>query len=82
MICASRGLPNLLALDDAAFRSLFSGSPVKRIGRDRFLRNVLIAAGNSGDLVPGCPLPRLARRCLAAGARRGGLGAVAAAAAG
>jgi epoxyqueuosine reductase len=42
-------LAELLALDDAAFRSLFSGSPVKRIGRDRFLRNVLIAAGNSGD---------------------------------
>jgi len=39
----------LLALDDAAFRTLFSGSPVKRIGRDRFIRNVLIAAGNSGD---------------------------------
>lgn len=37
-----------LTLDDAAFRSLFSGSPVKRIGRDRFVRNVLIAAGNSG----------------------------------
>ena len=42
-------LPALLALDDAAFRRLFSGSPIKRIGRDRFLRNVLIAAGNSGD---------------------------------
>ena len=38
----------LLALDDAGFRALFSGSPVKRIGRDRFVRNVLIAAGNSG----------------------------------
>jgi epoxyqueuosine reductase len=43
-------LADLLALDDAAFRTLFSGSPVKRIGRDRFLRNVLIAAGNSGTL--------------------------------
>ena len=43
-------LADLLALDDAAFRALFSGSPVKRIGRDRFIRNVLIAAGNSGDL--------------------------------
>ncbi|MBW8787664.1 MAG: tRNA epoxyqueuosine(34) reductase QueG [Rhizobium leguminosarum] len=39
----------LLTLDDAAFRAFFSGSPVKRIGRDRFIRNVLIAAGNSGD---------------------------------
>ncbi|MCY1297972.1 Epoxyqueuosine reductase [compost metagenome] len=47
-------LEALLGLDDPAFRSLFSGSPVKRIGRDRFVRNVLIAAGNSGDqaLVP------------------------------
>jgi epoxyqueuosine reductase len=41
-------LAALAALDDAAFRALFSGSPVKRIGRDRFLRNVLIAIGNSG----------------------------------
>ncbi|XKM40632.1 tRNA epoxyqueuosine(34) reductase QueG [Rhizobium ruizarguesonis] len=39
----------LLTLDDAAFRAFFRGSPVKRIGRDRFIRNVLIAAGNSGD---------------------------------
>ena len=42
-------LADLLALDDASFRSFFSGSPVKRIGRDRFVRNVLIAAGNSGE---------------------------------
>ncbi|HEV7253148.1 MAG TPA: tRNA epoxyqueuosine(34) reductase QueG [Mesorhizobium sp.] len=42
-------LADLLALDDAGFRALFSGSPVKRIGRDRFLRNVLYAAGNAGD---------------------------------
>ncbi|PCK84771.1 tRNA epoxyqueuosine(34) reductase QueG [Rhizobium sophoriradicis] len=39
----------LLTLDDAAFRAFFSGSPVKRIGRDRFIRNVLIAAGNSSE---------------------------------
>lgn len=39
----------LLGLDDAVFRTFFSGSPVKRIGRDRFIRNVLIAAGNSND---------------------------------
>ena len=47
-------LSELLALDDAAFRRRFAGTPVKRTGRDRFLRNVLIAAGNSGDagLVP------------------------------
>ncbi|MDE2384136.1 MAG: tRNA epoxyqueuosine(34) reductase QueG [Alphaproteobacteria bacterium] len=43
-------LRDLLALDDAAFRSLFSGSPVKRIGRESFIRNCLIAAGNSGDI--------------------------------
>jgi epoxyqueuosine reductase len=40
---------DLLTLDDAAFRKLFSGSPIKRTGRDRFIRNVLIAAGNSTD---------------------------------
>jgi epoxyqueuosine reductase len=46
----------LLPLDGAAFRALFSGSPVKRIGRDRFIRNVLIATGNSGsaELVAHC----------------------------
>ncbi len=38
----------LAALDDAGFRVLFSGSPIKRIGRNRFVRNVLIAIGNSG----------------------------------
>jgi epoxyqueuosine reductase len=42
-------LTELARLDDAAFRALFTKSPVKRIGRDRFLRNVLIAIGNSGD---------------------------------
>ncbi|MFN7127948.1 MAG: tRNA epoxyqueuosine(34) reductase QueG [Brevundimonas sp.] len=42
-------LSDLLALDDAAFRALFTKSPVKRIGRDRFLRNVLYAVGNSDD---------------------------------
>jgi epoxyqueuosine reductase len=45
---AAPRLAELAALDDAAFRRLFSGSPVKRIGRDRFVRNVLIAIGNSG----------------------------------
>jgi epoxyqueuosine reductase len=42
-------LADLSQLDDAAFRALFSKSPVKRIGRDRFIRNVLIAIGNSTD---------------------------------
>jgi epoxyqueuosine reductase len=47
-------LAELLVLDDRAFRARFRGTPIKRTGRDRFLRNVLIAAGNSGDvgLVP------------------------------
>ena len=42
-------LAELLALDDAAFRKRFAGTPVKRTGRDRVVRNALIAAGNSGD---------------------------------
>ncbi len=46
---AAPRLADLLMLDDAAFRRLFSGSPVKRIGRNRFVRNCLYAAGNSGD---------------------------------
>ena len=52
-------LANLLMLDDAAFRAFFSGSPVKRIGRDRFVRNCLIAAGNSGDRTLAEPCRRL-----------------------
>lgn len=43
-------LAELARLDDAAFRARFSGSPIKRIGRDRFVRNVLYAIGNSGSL--------------------------------
>jgi epoxyqueuosine reductase len=42
-------LVELLALDDAAFRLRFAGTPVKRTGRNRVVRNALIAAGNSGD---------------------------------
>jgi epoxyqueuosine reductase len=42
-------LTELALLDDPGFRALFSGSPIKRIGRDRFVRNVLIALANSGD---------------------------------
>lgn len=42
-------LSALLALDDPAFRALFAGTPIKRTGRDRFVRNAAIAAGNSGD---------------------------------
>lgn len=43
-------LADLLALDDAGFRQVFAGSPIKRIGRGRMVRNAAIAAGNSGDL--------------------------------
>lgn len=47
---AAPDLADLLTLNDAAFRTFFSGTPIKRTGRDRFVRNLLIAAGNSGDL--------------------------------
>ncbi len=46
----SPALAALATLDDAQFRALFRKSPIKRIGRDRFLRNVMIAIGNSGDV--------------------------------
>jgi epoxyqueuosine reductase len=51
---ASPRLADLLALDDAAFREMFAGSPIKRIGVKRMIRNCLIGAGNSGDpaLIP------------------------------
>ncbi len=48
--CDSPPLTELLALDDAAFRARFRGTPIKRTGRDRFVRNALIAAGNSRDV--------------------------------
>lgn len=47
--CLAPPLAELAALDDGQFRSRYSGSPIKRIGRDRFVRNVMIAIGNSGD---------------------------------
>jgi epoxyqueuosine reductase len=50
-------IADLLTLDDATFRTFFSGSPVKRIGRNRFIRNVLMAAGNSKN-------PLYIERCL------------------
>jgi epoxyqueuosine reductase len=46
---AAPRLADLLALDESAFREMFAGSPIKRIGRNRMIRNCLIAAGNSGD---------------------------------
>jgi len=52
-------LAELAKLDDAGFRTLFSKSPVKRTGRDRFIRNVLIAIGNSGDIALAAEAERL-----------------------
>ena len=57
---AAPPLAELARLDDAGFRVRFSGSPIKRIGRDRFVRNVLIAVGNSGE----ADLKPAAARCL------------------
>lgn len=54
-------LADLLALDDASFRELFSGSPIKRIGRNRMVRNAAIAAGNSGQQALAPPLRALAQ---------------------
>jgi epoxyqueuosine reductase len=53
-------LAELAALNDAAFRALFAGTAIKRTGRDRFVRNVLIAIGNSG----GCALAVEAERLI------------------
>jgi epoxyqueuosine reductase len=46
---AAPRIGDLLALDDAGFREMFAGSPIKRIGRNRMIRNCLVAAGNSSD---------------------------------
>jgi epoxyqueuosine reductase len=56
---AAPELADLLALDDAGFRQVFAGSPIKRIGRDRMVRNCLIAAGNSGSAALVAPVSRL-----------------------
>jgi epoxyqueuosine reductase len=56
---AAPALADLLALDDAGFRQVFAGSPIKRIGRDRMVRNAAIAAGNSGMPALAEPLRRL-----------------------
>jgi epoxyqueuosine reductase len=55
----SPSLAELARLDDPAFRELFAKSPVKRLGRDRFVRNVLYAIGNSGDPALGAEAVRL-----------------------
>lgn len=54
-------LADILSLDDAAFRKRFAGTPVKRTGRDRVVRNALIAAGNSGDAAHLPAIERLLR---------------------
>jgi epoxyqueuosine reductase len=56
---AAPKLADLLALDDAAFRAVFAGSPIKRIGRNRMVRNAAIAAGNSGRAELLVPLRKL-----------------------
>ena len=84
--CARRRLAELARLDDAQFRALFAKTSIKRTGRDRFVRNVLIAIGNSGDacarreaerllddpspLVRGAAVWALARHCRARHSRR------------
>ncbi len=57
---AAPALADLLALDDASFRHVFAGSPIKRIGRGRMVRNAAIAAGNSGSPALIEPLRKLA----------------------
>jgi epoxyqueuosine reductase len=57
---AAPPLADLLALDDASFRQVFAGSPIKRIGRNRMVRNAAIAAGNSAMPALIAPLQRLA----------------------
>ncbi len=56
---AAPALGDILALDDASFRKIFSGSPIKRIGRNRMVRNAAIAAGNSKAPSLIVPLQRL-----------------------
>jgi epoxyqueuosine reductase len=52
-------LADILALDDASFRQVFAGSPIKRIGRDRMVRNALTAAGNGSDAALVAPIVTL-----------------------
>jgi epoxyqueuosine reductase len=56
---AAPAIVELLALDDAEFRRVFAGSPIKRIGRDRMVRNALIAAGNAAGTVPAARIATL-----------------------
>ncbi len=72
---AAPPLAELAALDEPGFRRRFAGGPIKRIGHARFLRNVMIAIGNSGDPALIGAARAQARGAVAAGARDGGLGA-------
>ena len=72
---AAPRLADLLALDDAAFREMFAGSPIKRIGRNRMIRNCLIAAGNSGDAALGRISRDASRRSRSGDRRSGAMGA-------
>jgi epoxyqueuosine reductase len=56
---AAPELADLLELDDAGFRQVFAGSPIKRVGRDRMVRNALVAAGNGGEPALAGPVARL-----------------------
>ena len=58
-LSCNAALADLVRLDDAAFRAMFTKSPVKRIGRVRFIRNVLIAIGNSNDTALAAEAERL-----------------------
>ena len=75
---AAPRLADLAALDDAGFRAVFRKSAIKRIGRDRFVRNVLIAIGNSGSRGVGRIRRKAVAGCVGAGPRRGGVGPAAA----
>ena len=68
-------LAELARLDEASFRSRFAGGPIKRVGRERFVRNVMIAVGNSNDpALAALAVERLGDE-FSAGARSSGLGA-------
>ena len=74
-VARAPALAELAQLDDAAFRAMFAKTAVKRTGRDRFIRNVLIAIGNSGDRIARAAGRAAPGRRIAAGSRRRGVGA-------
>ena len=72
---AAPRLADLLALDDASFREMFAGSPIKRIGVKRMIRNCLIAAGNSGDRALAPSVREASRRSRSGDRRSSAMGA-------